>query len=106
MANRSVKPTCEFGRQLVKREKELGITREQALVRIGCKSNQTYINWLRGQQPDPDWYPAFEKFFERRRWYILDWLGLLDKEEVSVLRSMLAWPNPVAGTAVSIGRAA
>lgn len=45
MAHRTVKPTCELGRQMVAREQAMGITREEAISRIGCRP-QTYINWL------------------------------------------------------------
>lgn len=86
MARKTVRPTCEFGRQLLRRELELGYTREQSLEALHVGSPQTFINWMRGQQPDPDWYPLFEEFFGESRPVILGWLGHLSPEEVSAIR--------------------
>lgn len=85
MAHRSVKPTCELGRQMVAREQALGITREEAISRIGCRP-QTYINWLRGQEPGREWYPSLERFFDVPRYVILGWLGDLKPREVAAIR--------------------
>ena len=87
MAKKTVKPTCEFGRQLLRREIELGFTREQSLEALGLGSPQTFINWMRGQQPGPEWYSAFEEFFAESRPVILGWLGHLSAEEVSAIRT-------------------
>lgn len=63
-----------------------GISKEKAIRDLDT-TRPSYLNWLRGGIPGPQWIDPFVKFTGESKWVIMAALGILNWSEAEVLET-------------------